>query len=237
MAAEETNSKYYGLYADRDTAERPHKFPASRPHSSLATPPRFYPSRVETQELAPSSQHPSANGSRSSSLSPPSRPPYENTTLRFEPNASVVLVGMRGSGKSTLAIIASTAMKRRIIDTEKSFQEVAGLSTHAFKKTYGAAECQRRQYGVLQNILVNHGRDCIIVSSWMERCVQSILEDFAVSHPVVHVMRESKSIASYLKVTGESKFNELLIYATTTFRACCNLEFSTSPKYLPEREI
>ncbi|KAK8133029.1 hypothetical protein PG999_001202 [Apiospora kogelbergensis] len=140
MAADETNSKYYGLYADRDTAERPNKSPASRPHSSLDTPPRFYPSRVETKDAAPGSQHPSTNGSRSSSHSPPLRSSYENTTLRFEPNASVVLVGMRGSGKSTLAIIASTAMKRRIIDTEKSFQEAAGLSTHAFKKTYGATE-------------------------------------------------------------------------------------------------
>lgn len=116
-------------------------------------------------------------------------------------------------------------MKRRIIDTEKAFQEAAGLSTHAFKKAYGAAECQRRQYGLLQSMLANHGRDCIVVSSWMERCVQSLLEDFAVSHPVIHVMRESQSIASYLKVTDENKFNELLVYASTTFRACCNLEF------------
>ncbi|KAK8851073.1 quinate repressor [Apiospora arundinis] len=233
--ADEASSKYYGLYTDRDPGERPHKSPASRPHSALDAPPRFYSGRVETKDAAPGSQHHSASGSRSSSHSPPSRSPYENTTLRFEPNASVVLVGMRGSGKSTLAIIASTAMKRRIIDTEKAFQEAAGFSTHAFKKTYGAAECQRRQYGVLQSILVNHGRDCIIVSSWMERCVQSLLEDFAVSHPVVHVMRESQSIASYLKVSDESKFHELLIYATTTFRACCNLEFFNISEVPPKK--
>lgn len=235
MATNEASPKYYGLYADRDGAERPHRSPVSRPHSSLDAPPRFYPGRAEIKDAAAASQRRSAPGSRASSHSPASRSPYENTTLRFEPNASMVLVGMRGSGKSTLAIIASTAMKRRIIDTEKAFQEAAGLSTHAFKKSYGAAECQRRQYGLLQTLLANHGRDCIIVTFWMERCLQSLLEDFAVSHPVIHVMRESQSIATYLKVTDETKFNELLVYASTTFRACCNLEFFNVSEVPPKK--
>ncbi|KAK8016886.1 hypothetical protein PG993_015075 [Apiospora rasikravindrae] len=235
MAADESSPRYYGLYADHDAAERPHKSPASRPHSSLDAPPRLYSNRAEVKDATPGSQHPSTHGSRASSHSPPTRSPYENTTLRFEPNASVVLVGMRGSGKSTLAIIASTAMKRRIIDTEKAFQEAAGLSTHAFKKTYGAAECQRRQYALLQSMLANHGRDCIIVSSWMERCVQSLLEDFAVSHPVIHVIRESQAIATYLKVSDQSKFHELLVYAATAFRACCNLEFFNVSEVPPKK--
>lgn len=145
--------------------------------------------------------------------------------MSFEPDASIVLMGVRGSGKSTLAIIASTAMKRRIVDAEKAFQEACGLSTHAFKKTHGSLECQRRQCGVLQGIFAKYPKDCIIVSSWMERSVQVLLEDFALSHPVIHVMRDQKSIASYLGVTDEGKLQELLNFSASTFRSCCNLEF------------
>lgn len=144
-------------------------------------------------------------------------------------------MGVRGSGKSTLAIIASTAMKRRIVDAEKAFQEACGLSTHAFKKTHGSLECQRRQCGVLQGILAKCPKDCIIVSSWMERSIQALLEDFALSHPVVHIMRDRKSIASYLGVTDEGKLQELLNFSASTFRSCCNLEFFNISETPPRR--
>ncbi|CAJ2499646.1 Uu.00g024990.m01.CDS01 [Anthostomella pinea] len=171
------------------------------------------PSRESLRPLSTSS---------STSGTPPSRPSHGNA---FDPDASIVLVGIRGSGKSTLAIIASTAMKRRIVDLEKSFQEATGLATVAYKKTHGAFEYQRRQYGVLEAVLTSHQRDCVIVSSWIERGAHALLENFAASHPVIHITRDLEAIQEYLKVADETKIRELLGYTATAFRAVTNFEF------------
>lgn len=132
---------------------------------------------------------------------------------------------MRGSGKSTLAVIASTAMKRRIVDTEQAFLDATGLSTTAFKKTHGSPEYRRRQAGVLESVLSRHHKDCIIVSSWVERSVQDLLAGFSASHLVLHVARDEKAVADYLGVTDVEKFRGLLDYTAGAFRACCNYEF------------
>ncbi|KAI0018605.1 shikimate dehydrogenase substrate binding domain-containing protein [Xylariomycetidae sp. FL0641] len=163
-----------------------------------------------------------ASLSRSVSGTPPSRSSHRG---QFDPDASIVLVGIRGSGKSTLAIMASTAMKRRIVDLEKRFQEITGLSSTAFKKVHGALEHQRRQYGILETVLAIHSKNCVIVSCWMERASHVLLERFATSHPVIHVTREFEAIQEYLKVTDRGKMRELLKYTSTTFRAVANFEF------------
>ncbi|ORY70365.1 type I 3-dehydroquinase-domain-containing protein [Pseudomassariella vexata] len=155
----------------------------------------------------------------SSSVASPS------ANVRFDPDASIVLVGMHGSGKSTLAIIASTAMKRRIVETEKAFHEATGLSTTAFKKTHGSVQYQQRQYGVLQRILSAHQKGCIIVSSWMEPGAQHLFQEFKTSHPVIHIVRDQKAVADYLQVADQVKLLELLNYSANTYRACVNLEF------------
>lgn len=143
---------------------------------------------------------------------------------QFAPDSSIVLVGVRGSGKSTLAIIASAAMKRRIVETEQAFFDATGLSTAAYKKKHGNLEYRQRQYKVLENILTRHQKDCIIVSSWVERSVQDLLVEFAASHPVIHVVRDEEAIAGYLGVTDIETFRELLDYLTNAFRAFANFE-------------
>jgi shikimate 5-dehydrogenase len=144
---------------------------------------------------------------------------------QFEPDASIVLVGMRGSGTSTLAVMASTAMKRRIVDTEQAFLDATGLSTAAFKKTHGGLKYRQRQSSILEGVLARHQRDCIIVSSWVERSVQSLLADFSATHLVLHIVRDETAVADYLGVTDVEKLRELLDYTAATFRACANYEF------------
>ncbi|KAF2969692.1 hypothetical protein GQX73_g3933 [Xylaria multiplex] len=152
-------------------------------------------------------------------------PPKSSPNALFEPDASIVLVGIRGSGKSTLAIIASTAMKRRVIDLDQTFKDVTGLSAVAYKREHGPLEHRRRQYALLETVLANHQRDCIIVSSWMEPGLHALLEKFAASHPVIHIARDPEAIQQYLRVADESKIRELMKYTASAFRAVANFEF------------
>ncbi|KAI0466250.1 type I 3-dehydroquinase-domain-containing protein [Xylaria cf. heliscus] len=152
-------------------------------------------------------------------------PPRASPEASFEPDTSIVLVGIRGSGKSTLAIIASTAMKRRVVDLDKGFQDVTGLSAVAYKKAHGLIEYRRRQYKVLETVLAAHQRDCIIVSSWMEPGIHALLEKYAASHPVIHIARDPEAIQQYLKVADERKIRELMKYTASAFRAVANFEF------------
>lgn len=152
-------------------------------------------------------------------------PPGASLAGTFEADASIVLVGIRGSGKSTLAIIASTAMKRRVVDLDKTFQDATGMSAVAYKRENGLAELRRRQYGILETVLVKHQRDCIILSSWMEPGLHAPLERFAASHPVVHIARDPEAIQQYLQVASESKIRELMKFTASAFRAVANFEF------------
>ncbi|KAI3340110.1 type I 3-dehydroquinase-domain-containing protein [Ustulina deusta] len=152
-------------------------------------------------------------------------PPKSSLEASFEPDASIVLIGVRGSGKSTLAIIASTAMKRRVVDLDKTFKDVTELSAVAYKREHGPIECRRRQYRILETVLANHQRDCIIVSSWIEPGLHAPLEKFSVSHPVIHIARDPEAIQKYLQVADESKIRELMKYTALAFRAVANFEF------------
>ncbi|KAF2803851.1 uncharacterized protein BDZ99DRAFT_546434 [Mytilinidion resinicola] len=145
----------------------------------------------------------------------------------FEPNASLVLVGVRGTGKSTLAVIASAAFQRRVVDVDKFFQETTGHSSAAHRKLHGAFEHNRRQEEVLRSVLNTYNRDCIIVcnAGSMERSGQSLLRDYAATHPIIHVVRDSKSIHAYLKIREESKLTGLLAISGPIFRGCSNYEF------------
>ncbi|KAK1725504.1 hypothetical protein CaCOL14_009599 [Colletotrichum acutatum] len=143
----------------------------------------------------------------------------------FPADASIVLAGIRGAGKSTLAIIASTAMERRAVDCEKAFQQVTGLTSFAYKRAHGPAECHRRQTDVLRDLLDQNSKSTLIVCSWMERGVQTLLREFCRTHPVVHIVRDVKAIQEHLKIEDEDKARNLLAASSTIFRTCSNLEF------------
>ncbi|KAF2191330.1 hypothetical protein K469DRAFT_720325 [Zopfia rhizophila CBS 207.26] len=168
----------------------------------------------------------------SSNRSTPRTTPTPTPTPReaprsFDLNASIVLIGIRGTGKSTLAVMASVACQRRVVDVDASFQEATGLSTAAYRKQFGATNHNRRQEEVLRTVLLNHDKGSIIVcnGSSLERSGQALLQEYSRTHPVIHIVRDSRSIHEYLKVWEESKLQDLLAFSGPIFRRCSNYEF------------
>lgn len=143
----------------------------------------------------------------------------------FDPDASVLLTGIRGAGKSTLAIIASSAMKRKVVDAERVFQESTGLPSPAYKRQHGLADYHSRQTQILQDILNRYHQNTIIVCSWMERCVQAILRDYSNKTPIIYVVRDSKAIKEHLRVPDDARLKDLLDASALVFRRCSHFEF------------
>lgn len=143
----------------------------------------------------------------------------------FVSDASVVLTGVRGAGKSTLAIIASTALKRRVVDSEKVFQDVTGLASPLYRKKYGSADYHGRQVEVLREVIRCHRRNAVIVCSWMERSVQGLLTQLAGTVPVIYVVRDAGAIQEHLKVLDGGKVRDLLDAGGSVFRRCTSFEF------------
>lgn len=138
-----------------------------------------------------------------------------------------MLIGIRGTGKSTLAIMASIACRRRVVDVESVFQEATGFSTSKYRKQFGASNHNLRQEELLRNILQSHARGAIIVcnGSSLERSGQILLQDFSKTHPVIHVLRDLKSVHDYLEVLELSKLQDIVAFSAPMFRRCSNYEF------------
>ncbi|KAF4981680.1 hypothetical protein FZEAL_2567 [Fusarium zealandicum] len=155
----------------------------------------------------------------------PTFPTLTGEVPEFTPDASMLLAGMRGAGKSTLAIMASSAMDRKLIDLETAFQRSWGLSSAAYKAKHGSAECYKQQAKVLQSILERNRTGCILVCSWMESRVQSLLREFAATNPVIHIVRDSDAIQNHLRFPDKNKIRNLLCVSSAIFRTCTNFEF------------
>ncbi|KAL4722095.1 hypothetical protein ACLX1H_010865 [Fusarium chlamydosporum] len=179
-------------------------------------------SRANSQSVGPSNTDQHDGLTRTPS---PTFPPMTGQVPDFSTDASMILVGMRGAGKSTLAVIASSAMERKVIDLEPAFQRVMGLSSAAYKAEHGAAECYKQQAKVLQGALQRHSTGCVLVCSWMESRVQSLLREFSSTHPVIHIVRDAEAIQNHLKFRDNAKIRHLLDVSNTIFRSCTNFEF------------
>lgn len=167
----------------------------------------------------------------------PSFPPLTGEVPDFRADASIVLVGIRGAGKSTLAIMASSAMKRKVIDLETAFQRSCGTSSAGYRKEHGTPQCHRQQAKVLQSVFERNRTDSVIVCSWMESRIQALLREFAATHPVIHVVRDAEAIQDHLKIQNRTKIDNLLSVSRAIFRTCTNFEFfnvSERPLEIPE---
>ncbi|KAK7519569.1 uncharacterized protein IWZ02DRAFT_434086 [Phyllosticta citriasiana] len=160
-------------------------------------------------------------------------PPAASTS--FSPDASIVLVGFRGTGKSTLAVIASRAYQRRVIDVDQAFNDATGESGSSYRKRHGAAQHGLRYLQIMKSLFEAYEKESILICSMssMEQNVQKYLQQYAATHPVIHVVRDSQSIQDYLGISDSARFQNILRAAEEVMRSCSSFEFYNAPSQLP----
>jgi len=165
--------------------------------------------------------------SRAVTPAPPASPHHEDRRI-FDSRASIVLVGIPGAGKSTLSLMAAAACHRRIVDVENLFQQATGCSLLEYQKQFGSSNRNLRHAEVLRNTLQTYEKGAIIVCNSgyrLDAKSQVLLHEFAETHPVIHVLRDSRSVHQYLDTAEESKLRHVLAVSTPLFRRCSNYEF------------
>ncbi|CAK7221633.1 hypothetical protein SBRCBS47491_004595 [Sporothrix bragantina] len=143
----------------------------------------------------------------------------------FDADASVILTGVRGAGKSTLAVIASSALRRKIVEADKVFHDTHQLSSAAFQREHGVQAYRRAQAAVLNQILEVHHHGAIIVCSWMERDVQARLSQCAATNPIILILRDTAAIQTHLRVWDDARVQDLVTASGPVFRRCAQFEF------------
>jgi shikimate 5-dehydrogenase len=124
--------------------------------------------------------------------------------------------------------MAAAACQRRVVDIENLFHQATGRSMTEYQKQFGGSNRNLRHAEVLRNALQTFETGAIIVCNGTYRLdakSQAILHDFAKSHPVIHVLRDSRSVHQYLDTAEESKLQHVLAVSIPTFRRCSNYEF------------
>lgn len=155
------------------------------------------------------------------------RPDLSQIPRDYEPDASIVLIGIRGSGKSTLGVMVASALRYQLVDADRHFFQTTGLSRAAFKSSYGAEEYRRQEVEATRSILLNNPSKAIIVCGpgSVEGTGQRLLLDFAKSHPVIYVERESKEIQKHVGVSDEAAFSQLLHLGRPVYRSISTYDF------------
>ncbi|KAL3494168.1 type I 3-dehydroquinase-domain-containing protein [Aspergillus germanicus] len=144
---------------------------------------------------------------------------------KVDPEASLVLIGIRGCGKRSLGFVAATALKRRFITEDHYFKEVTGLSRHEYLKQHGSQEFQQRDIEVLKMMLDNHRSGCVIECGLgsLTRPIQEHLRRYRETNPVVHIVRDMHRIQRLLGL--EDQAVKLLGDGDTLHRTCSNFEY------------
>lgn len=120
----------------------------------------------------------------------------------FPSNASIALIGLRGVGKSTIGVIASSALRRRLIDADMHFVTVTGMVAAQYATLHGWPAYRAKEAEILADILRENETGAVIVCS--SGCVEkstsrALLWGWMARHPVVHIVRHEKEIEAYLR--------------------------------------
>lgn len=151
------------------------------------------------------------------------------TSRVFAPNASIVLVGIRGCGKTSLGYIAARALGRRLVESDDEFEKKTGCSRAQFLKKNGQNEEEYRKQErlVMESMLASNERDAVITCGVgsLESVGQALLKRYALTHPIIHIVREVEYIREWLRIPKETSLMQRLEESDRNHRICSNFEF------------
>ncbi|KAH8923017.1 Pentafunctional AroM protein [Atractiella rhizophila] len=119
----------------------------------------------------------------------------------YDPDASVVLIGMRGAGKTTVGRLGAAALRRPFVDADQYFEDKL-MNVREFVKLHGWKEFRVQEVRLLKECLSIMGKGHVI--SLGGGVVESeearrILINYATRFgPVVHVRRDIGEIIDFL---------------------------------------
>lgn len=153
--------------------------------------------------------------------------PSVHTTRTFPSDASIVLIGIRGTGKSSLGVLASSAFRRQLVDADQYFYRSTGFHRATYRRDHSAADYRAREVQVLRSMLAENDKGYIIACGpgCVEEDGRDFLQEYAKTHPVIHVLREQEAIQKYLKIAEAKKIAHLIEISEPIYRSCSNLEF------------
>jgi shikimate 5-dehydrogenase/shikimate kinase len=149
-----------------------------------------------------------------------------------ERDASIVLVGTKGSGLSSFAVIAATALRFRLVDTESWLVEHYRMKRSEYIKKRGLDAYRKVSSKALEDILQQHGTRCVLVCGpeALEPHCQALIRAFAVTHPVVMINRDLIVIRDYLGLPDTSEVLQILGQGRQLCRRISNHEFFNLPE-------
>ncbi|KAG8683910.1 3-dehydroquinate dehydratase (3-dehydroquinase) [Ceratobasidium sp. 394] len=121
---------------------------------------------------------------------------------KYDPEATIIIVGMRGAGKTHIGGIAAAALGWTFIDADASFEARTGELVSQFVRTKGWPAFRTTESKIVQDLIAENPKRTIIstgggiVESAGNR---AMLADYGRAvGPVVYVMRDVNEILGYL---------------------------------------
>ncbi|KAL8279413.1 hypothetical protein RQP46_008225 [Phenoliferia psychrophenolica] len=190
------------------------------------------------QDAEPSVAAPSpSRGDRA--VSAPAPAPGGGVHARFNPNASIIVIGMRGVGKTTLGVIMATYLSRPFIDADRLLERLFSVTVRDMVIEKGWDYFRDRETAVLQQLLRVQGQGHVIVlgGGVVEReSNRLLLSEYARTQgPVINVSRQMGDVLAYLHrqatkstwATFEEEGRTIWNRRLPWYAECSNLDFVT----------
>lgn len=126
---------------------------------------------------------------------------YSTRDRTYNPDASLVFIGMRGVGKTTLGLIASNTLGWSFIDADHYLECNTGMTVSQIVKEQGWAAFRRKEYEVLYHLFQTYSTRHIIACGGGPvdyEPSRDLLKHFGKNHPVIHVRREEQEVIRFL---------------------------------------
>lgn len=146
-------------------------------------------------------------------------------TRRFEPQASIILIGARASGKRSLGFIAASQLGRRFISESLYFKDYTGFSKREFVQKHGAQAFHVAQADAFRHMLEKNSQGCVIECgvATLAHKARVVVRRFTETHPVIHITRNTDHMSQLTETKNIDTHS--LLRLEEQHRKCSNLEF------------